>query len=192
MASVAEIRDLDRPVDGATVIAEVGCGIFVLLVVNGPAAGQVWDDLRYESGLLPALDAEQQPMTFDAWWMRIMGEHLARFERVAAMMTAGAEHEAIHRELEPDVLQLHVDETLLSIMDIDPERNPFVRPQALGPSLRPRRGPLRRLARPRGRVRRVRRHGRAHRCRRHAVRLPYGEEGRRRTREAKRAAKRKP
>jgi hypothetical protein len=111
---------------GALPIAEYGCGIFMLLVVRGEAAGQVWVDARYEGGIKPILDPQGAPMTFDAWWLASMGAELERFERIAALMRAATPHEEIHRLLEPGVLQLTVDETMLSLMDQDPNARPRV------------------------------------------------------------------
>lgn len=113
-------------IPGAITIAEYGCGIFFLLVVRGELAGQVWVDARYETGISPAARDPATPMTFDAWWLSGMRGHLARFERVLALMEAETDHEEIHRLLEPRVLQLDVDTTMLSIMDQDPAARPRV------------------------------------------------------------------
>lgn len=117
---------LDESLDGALTIAEYGCGIFVALVVHGEASGQVWIDARYESGISPAVNAEERPMGFDEWWLRHMRGHLERFERVLSMMNDATPHEEIHRALEPRTLQLDVDLTMASLMDIDPNGKPKV------------------------------------------------------------------
>ncbi len=116
----------EDPITGTTMIAEYGCGIYFLLVVRGELAGQVWVDARYETGISPASDDPTMPVTFDVWWLSVMREHLDRFERVLAFMEAGTDHEEIHRHLEPRVLQLEVDTTMLSIMDHDPKAQPRV------------------------------------------------------------------
>ena len=66
------------------------------------------------------------PLTFDAWWLGVMADHLDRFERVMALMEGGTAHEEIHCRLEPGALQLDVDQTMLSLMDRDPMATPRV------------------------------------------------------------------
>jgi hypothetical protein len=114
----------EKPIPGAITIAEYGCGIYFILVVRGKPAGQVWVDARYETGISPAADDPSTPLTFDVWWLGLMRVHLDRFERILALMEAATEHEEIHRRLEPRVLQLEVDETMLSLMDLDPRAKP--------------------------------------------------------------------
>jgi hypothetical protein len=107
------------PLDGVVELAEYGCGIFMVLVVNGPARGQVWVDARSESGLGPEADS------FDQWWLRRMGAPLQRFESIAELMEQGAGHDAIHEQLDGgSYTQLEIDEAMLSIMDADPEGAP--------------------------------------------------------------------
>jgi len=113
-------------IPGAITIAECGCGTFMLLVVRGEAAGQVWVDARCETGIWPITDKQSTPMTFDTWWLSEMGAHLQRFEKILALMKAATPHEGIHKMLEPGVLQLHVDDTMLSIMNQDPTGKPRV------------------------------------------------------------------
>jgi hypothetical protein len=113
-------------IPGSVTIAEYGCGTYILLVVRGEAAGQVWVDARYETGIIPVTDREGTPMAFDTWWLSEMGGHLGRFERILALMEAATPHEQIHQMLEPGVLQLEVDQTMLSIMDRDPREKPRV------------------------------------------------------------------
>jgi hypothetical protein len=112
-----DVEDPELPIDGLLTIAEYGCGIDVGLVVHGEAAGQVWWDARWERGLVPVLGRDHQRVTFDAWWLSIMGDHLARFERVWALMQAGAAHEAIHAELDGRGISLEIDQAMLSLMD---------------------------------------------------------------------------
>lgn len=114
----------EAPISGAIEFAEYGCGISFLLVVRGELAGQVWVDARYETGIYPASDDPTKPMTFEAWWLGVMRKHLYRFERVLAFMEAETAHEEIHRQLEPRILQVEVDTTMLSIMDCDLEAQP--------------------------------------------------------------------
>jgi hypothetical protein len=109
---------------GAVQIAEYGCAIYILLVVRGKARGQVWWDARYEAGIIPVTDPKSVPMTFDAWWLGMMRGHLELFERILAMMNAGTKHAKIHKALEPGVLQLEIDEIMLSLMDQDPNTEP--------------------------------------------------------------------
>ncbi|EYE99986.1 Hypothetical protein CAP_1859 [Chondromyces apiculatus DSM 436] len=115
---------LDDLLPGAARLADCGCGIEIVLVLNGPAAGQVWLDARYEGGISPLRDAARQPLTFDAWWLHDMRALLARFETIAALMHEGTLHEEIHAKLEPRELQLHVDEAMASLMDRDPTGRP--------------------------------------------------------------------
>lgn len=116
----------DSAIPGSISLAEYGCGIFLLLVVRGEAAGEVWVDARYEGGIAPIANESGTQMTFDTWWLTVMGEHLERFERILALMKAATPHEDIHSILEPGVLQLEVDETMLSIMNQNPTRTPKV------------------------------------------------------------------
>lgn len=102
------------PLDGVVEAAEYGCGIFMILVVRGEAAGQVWVDARCETGLGP-----EHP-SFAGWWLQHMSRHLARFETIDERMRAGADHDAIHEELDGKYGQLEVDDAMLSIMDADP------------------------------------------------------------------------
>jgi hypothetical protein len=113
-------------IPGAITIAEYGCGTYFLLAVRGELAGEVWVDARYETGISPAANDPTKPVTFDVWWLSVMRDHLDRFERVLAMMEAETDHEEIHRRLEPRVLQLEVDTTMLSLMDRDPTAKPRV------------------------------------------------------------------
>jgi hypothetical protein len=111
-------------IPGAVQIAEYGCAINIILVVRGKARGQVWWDARYESGLAPVAAPKSEPMTFDAWWLGLMRHHLGLFERILGMMNAGTKHAKIHKALEPGVLQLEIDEIILSLMDQDPNKKP--------------------------------------------------------------------
>ena len=116
----------NEDIPGALVLAEYGCGIYIVLVVHGEAAGEVWVDARYEGGISPITDANGQRMTFDVWWLSMMGRHLATFEHILALMQAGTPHETIHQNLEPSVIQLEVDQIMLSLMDQDPTQTPKV------------------------------------------------------------------
>ncbi|MBZ0306886.1 MAG: SMI1/KNR4 family protein [Anaerolineae bacterium] len=113
-------------IPGSILLAEYGCGIFILLVVRGEAAGEDWFDARYEGGISPAVNGSGARMTFDTWWLAVMGAHLERFERILALMKAATPHEDIHHMLEPGVLQLEVDDTMLSIMNQNPKDTPKV------------------------------------------------------------------
>jgi hypothetical protein len=118
----------ESEIPGAISICEYGCGIFLLLVVRGEAAGQVWFDGRAQARISP-VERKNQPadrFPFDVWWLSVMGDHCERFERILALMNAGISHEEIHSRLEPGTLQLHVDETMLSIMNQDPQGTPRV------------------------------------------------------------------
>lgn len=52
----------DEPLQGAVLLADQGCGMTSVLVLNGPNRGQVWFDMR-ESGGGMSLEAP----SFDAW-----------------------------------------------------------------------------------------------------------------------------
>lgn len=116
----------DSAIPGAIPIAEYGCGIFMLLVVRGEAAGQVWVDARYETGISPFTDNQSTLLTFETWWLNVMEWHLDRFEKILALMEEGIAHEEIHRRLDPRAPQLYVDTTMLSLMDQDPTGTPRV------------------------------------------------------------------
>lgn len=120
----AEENEFDAELDGMVSLAEYGCGIFVMLVVKGAAAGQVFWDARYEGGIKPVLDGPNQRMGFDGWWLAGMRRVLDRFERIAALMENRVPHEEIHATLEPGILQLDVDETLASLMNREPSGTP--------------------------------------------------------------------
>lgn len=113
----------DSVIPGSIVLAEYGCEIFVLLVVRGDAAGQVWVDARHEGGVFPVANV---PMTFDTWWLTEMGAYLERFEKILKLMKAAIAHEDIHSILEPSIMQLYIDETMLSIMNQNPKKTPKV------------------------------------------------------------------
>ena len=116
----------DKPIPGAIEIGEYGCATYFLLVLKGPHAGTIWWDARWESGISPYAGDVDYPTVFEDWWMGTMRRHLELFERVSALMNVSTEHEAIHQQLEPGVLQLTIDETMLSIMDVNPAGKPEV------------------------------------------------------------------
>ena len=116
----------ELPIPGCITVAEYGCGIYFLLVVRGAAAGQIWVDARYETGISPVTDNHSVPETFDSWWLRWMNTHLEQFEKIRALMKAATAHEEIHRLFDPTVPQLKVDQTMLSIMNRDPSGQPKV------------------------------------------------------------------
>lgn len=120
----ASDEEMDVPLPGCLRLAEYGCGTELFLVVNGTTAGQVWFDSRYESGLSPAEDASGNRLKFDHWWLRTMGAHLEAFEMIQGLMEHGTPHDEIHNRLEPKILQLHIDEMMLSLMDKDPDGKP--------------------------------------------------------------------
>ena len=119
----------DSAIPGAIEVGEYGCATYFLLVLKGPNAGEVWWDARWETGISPYAGDVNYATTFDEWWLGTMRCHLELFERINAMMKAGVEHETIHQRLEPGVLQLTIDETMLSIMNV----NPSGRPQIFAP-----------------------------------------------------------
>ncbi len=94
--------------------------------MRGEAAGQMWFDARYETGISPITNNDSIPQTFDSWWLGWMNAHLNRFEKILALMKNATAHEEIHNQLEPAVLQLDVDKTMLSIMNQNPEAKPRV------------------------------------------------------------------
>ncbi len=119
--------DLGTALPGVIVLADQGCGSEILLVIDGPAAGQVWWE-SWEQGVTPALDAKQQRVTFDRWWLDDMRGVLARFEAVAALMAMGTPHAEIHAQLDRHILQLHIDEAMASLLDRKPAGTPPVIP----------------------------------------------------------------
>ena len=58
---------------GSVPISDLGCGSQLLLIVDGPRAGQVWKDGRADHlGLMPLLNEGQEPITFDMWLMEFI------------------------------------------------------------------------------------------------------------------------
>ena len=62
-----------NPVDGSMRIGNMGCGIDVMLVVNGPEYGHIWEDHREsEGGIYPFLSGDPEQanarFTFTAWY----------------------------------------------------------------------------------------------------------------------------
>ena len=111
-------------IPGAVEVGEYGCAAYFLLVLRGPRAGEVWWDARWETGVSPCYQGDST--SFDGWWLGTMRAHLERFEQIHALMRAGTEHEEIHQQLEPGTLQLTIDETMLSLMDVAPDGKPLV------------------------------------------------------------------
>lgn len=110
--------DLEEPLTGCVPVADYGCGIELVLVVNGPQAGQVWWDARNDGqGVDRVVDGAGAPQSFDRWWLGYMERILHRFERVAELNLQRTPHEEIHRLLEPGTLQLDVDKTMASLMN---------------------------------------------------------------------------
>ncbi|TWU26140.1 SMI1/KNR4 family protein [Novipirellula artificiosorum] len=71
----AEVERIDRiywnpeHVNGAIPICHQGCALRNWLVVTGPEAGNVWEDLRAdEGGLVPAKRKRKSRMTFLEWY----------------------------------------------------------------------------------------------------------------------------
>ncbi|QUL37215.1 SMI1/KNR4 family protein [Erythrobacter sp. JK5] len=65
---------------GALEIATDGDALYYFLVLNGPAAGQVWYDRRTDGkGLGPVRDAGGAIMTFGPWYEAWLGLALDRF-----------------------------------------------------------------------------------------------------------------
>jgi hypothetical protein len=75
-----DFRDLLRPyeeayfsprqVDGTVPLCEMGCGYRTWLVVNGPEAGNIWDDLRADrEGLRPRQTRHKQRVSFLEWYL---------------------------------------------------------------------------------------------------------------------------
>jgi hypothetical protein len=112
------------PVPGSIYVSEYGCGTYMILVVRGEAAGQVWADARYYTGISPMTDRQSIPMTFDTWWLAMMREELEKFETIRSLMNSATPHEEIHGVLEPRTLQLDVDQAMLSLMNCDPKGEP--------------------------------------------------------------------
>jgi hypothetical protein len=111
-------------IPGSITIAEYGCGTYFLLIVQGELAGEIWVDARDETGIFPVSNHSNLPITFDAWWLRMMQRHLEQFQQVLALMEAETNHEEIHRRLDSHISQLDVDNMMLSIMDQDPTSQP--------------------------------------------------------------------
>ena len=56
-------------VAGALEIATDGCALFYLLVVNGPAKGQIWYDKRTDSeGIEPLRGRDGAILNFGEWY----------------------------------------------------------------------------------------------------------------------------
>ncbi|WP_126243325.1 SMI1/KNR4 family protein [Chitinophaga rhizosphaerae] len=66
--------------NGAIAICNYGCGIGIHLVVNGPAHGTIWADLRgSDNGIQPAsVSGNTAPPTFFDWYESWLDESLAR------------------------------------------------------------------------------------------------------------------
>ena len=116
----------ESAIPGAIEIGEYGCATYFLMVLKGRFAGEIWTDARWETGIAPYAGDVKYPTTFDGWWLGTMRRHLELFEQIHGLMRAKTPHEAIHQQLEPGVLQLTIDETMLSIMDVDPNGKPQV------------------------------------------------------------------
>ncbi len=119
--------DLEPP--GAIRVSDYGCAMYLLLVVSGPHAGEIWWDARYEAaGFDPILTEDGRRLRFDAWWLGIMNRQLERFERVRTLMNTSMPHEEIHRLLDGSILQLEVDQTMASLMNVALTGTPRVIP----------------------------------------------------------------
>ena len=56
-------------IQGTLPICEYGSGIFLLLVVSGSSAGEIWSDNRaFGSGVLPAAELDKPAMGFLTWY----------------------------------------------------------------------------------------------------------------------------
>lgn len=107
----------DDWVPGAVQLADCGCMVSLLLVVQGAHVGQVWVDDRWGSGVSPALNRGGETLAFDSWWLGGMLSTLQRFESVAAAMRGGTPLQEIRRTLSYPGETL--DWMMLSIMDVD-------------------------------------------------------------------------
>ncbi|MFK7928575.1 MAG: leucine-rich repeat domain-containing protein [Myxococcota bacterium] len=72
-------RTLNR---GVLPLCDHGCGLGDLLVVSGPARGQVWwDAVADDDGVGPHFDDGGTPVGFQAWWLAWLQEQEAQIER---------------------------------------------------------------------------------------------------------------
>ncbi len=59
-----------RHVPGSLIIGDRGCGSWTRIIITGPLAGEIWYDERADSGgLLPALSADGERLTFLPWYL---------------------------------------------------------------------------------------------------------------------------
>ena len=109
-------EEYDDALSGAIHLAVYGCGTEVYLITKGKSHGEVWYDGRYEFGLVPAESEDGSRHTFASWWLEDMKKKLSLFEQVKTLMDEAVDHEYIHKQLDGEFLQLHIDEAMLSIM----------------------------------------------------------------------------
>ncbi len=71
-------RQIILGVPGALYICHYGCGIRLLLIVNGQSCGEVWRDAQNDdAGLRPECDDRSRHMGFMDWYERWLDESLA-------------------------------------------------------------------------------------------------------------------
>ncbi|EME15405.1 SMI1/KNR4 family protein [Rhodococcus triatomae] len=62
-------ENIRRILRGATFLADEGCGAYNLLILRGPAAGQVWWHSHEHAAALPTFHPEtREPLTFLDWY----------------------------------------------------------------------------------------------------------------------------
>ncbi|WP_433609626.1 SMI1/KNR4 family protein [Prescottella agglutinans] len=88
-------ENLGRIHRGVTVLANEGCGTYNLLILRGPAAGQVWWHSYEHAAALPILHPDtRRPLTFLGWyelWLaRALDPALDQVESFAEFLDDGA------------------------------------------------------------------------------------------------------
>jgi hypothetical protein len=67
-------------VSGAIPIADMGCALGAILVVTGPGAGTVWEDLRADhQGIRPATDKSGARLSFGQWYLQWLNTGISKF-----------------------------------------------------------------------------------------------------------------
>jgi hypothetical protein len=126
----ADDEEFEPDLPGAIQIADCGCETYQLLVVSGVHAGEVWLDARhhYPGGFRPLTARDGTRLRFDHWWLLYMNHSLERFEHVRSLMNARRPHEEIHRILDGSIMQLEVDDTMASLLNVALRGTPKVIP----------------------------------------------------------------
>ena len=113
-------EEFDDGLPGAIRIADCGCATYLLLVVSGVHAGEVWVDAQRQdpAGFWPLTARDGTRLRFNSWWSLYMNLDLERFERMRELMNACTPHEKIHAALDGTMGQLAVDQTMASLLNV--------------------------------------------------------------------------